>query len=104
MSVFTNNVFVGQRIQLDGHEFTRNNFENCVLVYSGGPLSFRENVLNNIRWEFAESAARTVALLSSFYQGGGDGKKFIEILLATSGKAASAPIGQEQDEHLVSAT
>jgi hypothetical protein len=101
MAIFHNNTFVGQRIQVDGHDFASNVFENCVLVYGGGPLSFRENVLNNVQWEFADSAARTVGLLSSFYQGGGDGKRFIEVMLATFGKAAGAPIAQAGNQELV---
>jgi len=103
MATFHNNTFVGQRIQVDGHDFAKNTFENCVLVYAGGPLSFRENLLNNVRWEFADSAARTIGLLSSFYQGGGDGKRFVEVMLATFGKAASAPVAEEKAAALVGA-
>lgn len=91
MAIYSQNVFVGQRIQLDGHTFERNQFQNCVLVYGGGPLSFSHNVLNGVRWEFVDSAARTLGLLSSFYQGGGQSKEFVEILLSTFGKQVEQP-------------
>jgi len=94
MSVFHGNTFIGQRIQVDGHEFSNNIFQNCVLVYGGGPLTMRDNVLQSVRWEFVDSAARTAALLASFYQGGGEGKKFVEFLLSTYGKAVEAPTAQ----------
>ena len=100
MTVFRQNTFVGQRVQLDGHEFVGNNFENCVLVYGGGPLKMHNNVLNNVRWEFVDAAARTVALLASFYQSGGDSRKFVEILLATFGKPVQPPVPDAAPEAL----
>ena len=86
MATFNSNTFVGQRIQVDGHKFNGNRFENCVLVYEGGSLSFNNNTLDNVRWEFEGAAARTIGLLSSFYQSGGESRDFIELLLSTSGK------------------
>lgn len=102
MAVISHNTFVGQRIQVDGHEFSDNVFQNCVLVYGGGPLNLRNNVLSNVRWEFVDAAARTVGLIASFYQDGGEGKKFVEFLLSTYGKRvetlavpqSSTPAGQ----------
>jgi hypothetical protein len=91
MALFEDNTFVGQRIQMDGHRFIRNRFENCVLVYAGGPLSMVDNVLSGTTWEFIEEAGRTVALLSSFYQSGGETKQFVERLLSTAGRTASRP-------------
>lgn len=93
MALFENNVFEGQRIQLDGHRFVRNHFVNCVLVYGGGPLQLVENEFRGVSWEFVDAAARTVHLLSSFYQQGGDAKQLVERLLATFGRAASPPTG-----------
>lgn len=91
MALFESNTFIGQRIQLDGHRFVRNHFENCVLVFGGGPLSMVENQLDGVRWEFVDAAARTVALLSSFYQTGGESKQFVELLLSTFGKQPQDP-------------
>jgi hypothetical protein len=91
MAAFEKNTFVGQRIQLDGHQFRGNHFQNCVLVYGGGPLSMIENQLDNCRWEFVEAAARTIGLLASFYQSAGESKDFVELLLSTFGKAPQPP-------------
>lgn len=91
MATYTDNAFVGQRIQIDGHVFSGNRFENCVLIYGGGPLSFSHNELIGVQWEFVESAARTIGLLSSFYQSGGDSKRFVELILSTFGKPVEAP-------------
>lgn len=91
MAVYSQNTFVGQRIQLDGHTFNGNQFQNCVLIYGGGPLSFSNNSLNGVRWEFVDDAARTLGLLSSFYQSGGESKEFIEFLLSTFGKQIEEP-------------
>src|SRR2546428_1222976 len=91
MAVFQNNMFVGQRVLLDGHEFRGNTFTNCVLVYGGGPLQLTDNVLNNVRWEFVDAAARTIALLASFFQAGGDSRRFVEFLLSTFGRPIEQP-------------
>lgn len=91
MANFRGNTFVGQRMQLDGHDFTENVFQDCVLVYGGGPLKFSGNVLTNVKWEFVDSAARSIALLSSFYQSGGEGRKFVEFVLSSFGESAEFP-------------
>lgn len=100
MARYEHNTFIGQRIQVDGHEFIANRFENCILVYGGGPFVLRDNVLVNVQWQFIDSAARTVYLLSSFYQSDGPAKKFVELLLATFGKPvqtspSASPTGSE---------
>jgi hypothetical protein len=86
MALYENNLFVGQRIQVDGHQFIHNTFQNCVLVYGGGPFVLRDNVLHNVQWQFIDAAARTVYLLSSFHQSGGPAREFLELLLSTFGK------------------
>lgn len=91
MADYNQNKFVGQRIKLDGHTFNGNNFQNCILVYGGGPLSFINNSLDAVRWEFVDEAARTLGLLSSFYQSGGSSKEFVELLLSTFGKQIEEP-------------
>ena len=91
MAAYNNNTFVGQRIQLDGHTFSGNKFQNCVLVYGGGPLDFNNNTLHGVRWEFIDNASRTLGLLSSFYQSGGSSKDFVESLLSTYGKKIEEP-------------
>ncbi len=77
----------------------KNTFQNCVLVYGGGPLTFSDNILNGIRWEFVDNAARTLGLLSSFYQSGGQSKEFVEVLLSTFGKNTEQPKPAEEDSN-----
>jgi len=91
MAIYNSNSFTGQRIKLDGNTFEGNKFTNCVLVYGGGPLTFSNNSLNGVQWEFVDDAARTLGLLSSFYQAEGQSKKFIEMLLSTFGKQVTTP-------------
>jgi hypothetical protein len=98
MANFSGNTFTGQRIKLDDNTFDGNNFTNCILVYGGGPLTFNNNSLNSVQWEFVDDAARTLGLLSSFYQGGGQSKQFIEMLLSTFGKQATAPQKSVENE------
>lgn len=92
MANYSGNIFVGQRIKLDDNTFEGNKFTNCILVYGGGPLTFNNNSLNGVQWEFVDNAARTLGLLSSFYQAEGQSKQFIEMLLSTFGKQVSAPL------------
>ncbi|MCC5869264.1 MAG: hypothetical protein JJU27_12195 [Gammaproteobacteria bacterium] len=81
MALYRKNTFEGGRVEIDGHTFEENTFRNCVLVYGGGPLHFSGNKLIDVRWEFVDSAARTLALLSSFYRSGGVSRKYVETLL-----------------------
>ncbi|SRR5713226_5568637 len=91
MGVFENNSFKGQVIHVDGHRFVGNHFQDCVLIYGGGPLHMVDNVLNNVQWKFVDAAARTVSLISSLYQSGGESRQFVELLLSTSGKQTEEP-------------
>ena len=96
MANYSGNTFTGQRIKLDDNVFEGNKFTNCILVYGGGPLTFSNNSLNGVQWEFVDNAARTLGLLSSFYQVEGQSKQFIEMLLSTFGKPVSAPQGSKE--------
>lgn len=83
MSVYKGNLFNGGRYILDGHQWIANKFINCILVYGGGPLSMTGNQLLGVKWEFNDAAARTIALLSSFVQQGGESTQFVNELLST---------------------
>lgn len=98
MATYSSNTFIGQRLQIDGHTFTGNTFQNCVLVYGGGSIDFSNNALHGVRWEFVDAAARSIALLSSFYQSGGESKEFVDILLSTFGKQVESPSPSFQNE------
>lgn len=91
MATYRKNSFDGVRVQLDSHEFIDNDFRNCVLVYGGGPLHMTDNRIENCRWEFVDAAARTVGLLSSLHQAGGDSRAFVEFLLSTFGRPIEQP-------------
>ncbi len=91
MANYQGNTFIGQKIQLDGHSFHNNHFKNCVLVYGGGPLDLVGNDLVGVKWEFVDAAARTIGLISSFYQHGGVEKEFVETLLSTFNKKVTPP-------------
>lgn len=86
MATFKGNTFNNQRLEIDGHIYINNTFRDCVLIYGGGPLQFNNNNLVNVRWEFIDSAARTLGLLSSFYQSGGHAQNFVKEILSTFGK------------------
>ena len=86
MAEFESNVFENQTLHLDGHKYVNNTFKDCTLIYGGGPLHFNENKLFNVRWEFIDSAARTLSLLSSFYQSGEVSREFVMHILSTFGK------------------
>lgn len=96
MATFKDNSFVGSRVQLDDHIFDGNKFRNSTIVYGGGPLSFTNNSLDSVTWEFIGPAARTIALISSMYQSGGDSRKFVENLLSTFGRQAEMPEKMEK--------
>jgi len=87
MADYRNNYFEGQSIQVDGSIFRNNVFKNCQIVYGGGSLDFSGNELQNSHWHFVDDAARTVALLSSFYQQGGSSRQYVEYLMSTFGKS-----------------
>jgi hypothetical protein len=85
MAQYSRNTFVGTRIALDGNDFQGNVFNQCILVYGGGPLNFVNNTVSNSSWQFVDAAARTISLLSSFYQSEA-GKEFVHQLLENFNK------------------
>lgn len=89
---------MGSRVQLDGHTFEGNKFKDSTIIYGGGPLSFTNNDLNGVTWEFIGPAARTLALVSSMYQNGGSSKEFVEMLLSTFGKQTEMPETAEKGD------
>lgn len=90
MKHYENQTFKDETITLDNNAFSKCKFKNCTLVYGGGPLVFSDNNLNDVSWNFIDSAARTIGLMGSFYSSGGESKKFVEILLLEFGKQAAA--------------
>lgn len=68
MTLHDKEVFKDMRVVLDGGQFENCMFEDCELVYGGGPLAFNKNLVNNSTFSFDESAARTVNFLKGLYR------------------------------------
>jgi hypothetical protein len=58
-----------------------------------------DNILNGVRWEFVDAAARTVGLLSSLHQQGGSSRDFVEVLLSTFGRGNPGPALSTSEQH-----
>ena len=84
MATYSECTFSGSTIDLDDHTFERNSFKNCVLVYGGGPLTFLDNSLEDVEFNFVGAAARTLAFISQIHEGGDTA--FLEKILSTFGK------------------
>ena len=84
--IINGDTYINQKIVLDGKSFRDCIFQNCILIYGGGQLSMVGNKLFGVKWEFVDAAARTLGLISSFYQSGDSSKIFVEELLSTFGK------------------
>lgn len=85
MATFNECNFSGNTIGLDDNVFERNSFKDCVLVYGGGPLTFIDNSLENVKFNFIGSAARTLAFISQVYED--EDPDFLEKLFLTFGKS-----------------
>jgi hypothetical protein len=88
---FVNAEFVGETIEIDGHEFDGNRFVNCTLVYRGGRIQMRNNTFEGVRWHFDDAAARTVGLLRSFHQSGDDWRHVADIILGNTATRTGTP-------------
>lgn len=97
MITYSKSRFENSAIELDNKTFEGCVFKNCTLIYGGGALSFNNNNLDGVEWRFIGPAARTLGLISAFYQGGGESKRFVEILLSVFGKEdkGSEPVKEE---------
>jgi hypothetical protein len=71
MELIANQEFRNQEVRVDGQQFQRCLFENARIVYGGGALpTFIDCKFNNIRLEFTEGAANTIAFLGGMQAGG----------------------------------
>jgi hypothetical protein len=71
MAEFTDENFEGQRVDLDGNRYTRCNFTNCTIVYSGGDIPILSHCnFYSENWRFEGPAERTLTLLQAFSQAG----------------------------------
>lgn len=64
-------VFAGGDIEIDNTDWDDNVFNQCVMVYRGGPLPFMSNNrFVDCKWRFEDGAARTIGLLQSLHREG----------------------------------
>lgn len=77
---FNRKQFKNEEIRLDGNTFLGCSFDNCMMVYGGGPPpSMIDCSLNGVKWSFTEAASNTIQFMSAIYHGMGEGgKKVIE--------------------------
>ncbi len=63
--IFKDETLTG-RVMLDGASFDRCTFNGAVLIYSGGaPPTIQNCSFRNVRFEFQDAAARSLALLKA---------------------------------------
>ena len=66
---FENQTFRDQELDLDGNEFVNCKIENCTLVYRAtGKVNLVGNHVSSPKFVFRDSAADTIAFLSTLYQ------------------------------------
>ncbi len=71
--------FNDERVELDGKNFERCLFTNCVLVFSGtAPVGLKTITCIECRWAFEGAASRTVFFMKALYEAGGDTRTMIE--------------------------
>ena len=71
MAEFTDENFEGQTVELDGNRYTRCNFINCTILYSGGEIPVLAHCnFKNETWRFEGAAERTLVLLQNFARAG----------------------------------
>jgi len=91
MTAYLNQTLRGHVIALDGNTFERCIFEECTLVYSGGPPPIlNDNELRNSRFKFEGQAASTVALLQAMAKPGSGLQHVVQSTFPTLTKRASS--------------
>jgi len=67
-------VFKNETIILDGKTFVGCTFHSCELVYQGSlVVGLVECSFHDVKWSFADAAARTINFLAELYHGAGEG-------------------------------
>ena len=74
----TDKTYRNERVELDGGSFVNCSFEECEMVYSGGPPPRMEGCrISGGSWSFAGAAANTVAFMHGLYHGLGEGGRHL---------------------------
>jgi len=76
-------IFSKSTVELDGNAFDGCLFDQCQLVYSGGPPpSLVSCTFKGVTWSFSGAAANMLQFLSALYRGAGEGgQQFVESIL-----------------------
>ena len=80
---------IGQTISdktevIDGNTYSECRFENCKMVYRGGPIpSIGSCHFQDCQWQFEDAAERTLVFMKQLYHGMGPGG--VELVEATLG-------------------
>ncbi len=84
MNRFESSTFKNTRVVLDGNQYVKCVFENCVLVFMAtGPVGLTNCTFINVRWTLEGAAALTMQFLKALYQGAGEGgQQLVESLFA----------------------
>jgi hypothetical protein len=68
----TATIYNHETVVLDGEHFADCEFQDCRLVYSGGPApTFANCRFNNCEWKLDDAAARTLEHLKTIWAQGG---------------------------------
>lgn len=67
MNKQTKQLFRRQEVILDDGLFEDCSFEECVMVYSGGPVAMIRPTIHNCRWRFEKAASRTLEFLKGLH-------------------------------------
>lgn len=85
-------MYENSRVHIDSEEFRSCVFNNCELVYSGGPVVLDSNTFRNCRWALEGPAASTLKFLQALHAAGGDARELVENTLAmVTGKKPRGP-------------
>jgi hypothetical protein len=79
MAKIENRTYSKEAVNLDGNEFVNCTFNDCTLVYRGGPLPrFAGNSIERCVWNFSDAAELTLRFIAGLYQAGEGGKDVVE--------------------------
>lgn len=90
MPEFSSQTFENDNIVVDGNHYNDCKFDNCSLVFRGGQIPQITGCgFDNCRWQFEDSAQRTMTFLKALYHGAGEGGK--ELVESTFSELKTPP-------------
>ena len=81
MVVHRQAVLENQTLILDGQEYHDCELKHCTLIFKGQEaVKLERCILIGCRWQFEDSAMRTVGLLKGLYLSGHNGKEIVQAI------------------------